>query len=233
MPELCQEVLGFAEGFVASFPFWVQTPGPLQPPSSEGSSHPSSSHPGAEAGAGAEPQVGAVQEGEGTWGYSRHVHVRRFPSSACAEGSVWVRNAPKMSSRASTNCQAGLGSSTQERMNQILNGKIKPREALKTTQLHRAPLCRPREPQREGTRRDFQPNWDFSPSSPPTPYRLAASLSEREVLPRLPRSRMSGWQEKSHLFSIWILTSIHRAFLLPALPRSQPPVLACTPGRPR
>lgn len=133
--------------------------------------------------------------------------------------------------RASINCQAGLSSSRQEQMNQTLNGKIKPLKVLKTTQLQRAPLCRtgsPSEREREGF---FKPNWDFSGGLPP-PYLLAASLSEGEVLPRLPRSRMSGWQEKSHLFSIWILTSIHPAFLLPALPRSQPPELACAPGRP-
>lgn len=66
---------------------------------------------------------------------------------------MWVQNAPKMSPRASINCQAGLSSSRQEQMNQTLNGKIKPLKVLKTTQLQWAHLCRPGSPserEREG-----------------------------------------------------------------------------------
>lgn len=172
-----------------------------------------------------------MREGEGVHGVIS-VHVRGFPSCAYAEGSVWVQNAPKMSPRASINCQAGLSSSRQEQMNQTLNGKIKPLKVLKTTQLQWAHLCRPGSPS-EREREGILNQTGIFRVTPPPPYLLAASLSEGEVLPRLPRSRMSGWQEKSHLFSIWILTSIHPAFLLPVLPRSQPPELACTPGRPR
>lgn len=133
--------------------------------------------------------------------------MRKGEGARTRASLVWVQNAPKMSPRASINCQAGLSSSRQEQMNQTLNGQIKPLKVLKTTQLQRAPFCHPGSPSQKG----FETKLGFFGGPHPL-LSLGWQLLGGEVPPRLPRSRMSGWQEKSHLFSIWILTSIHAAF---------------------
>lgn len=95
------------------------------------------------------------------WVASGHGHVHRFPSCAYAEGPAWAQNAPKTSPGARNECQAGLGSSEREQMNQMQNGEIKPRRALKTTRLCELPAAVQGAPA-DAARRDSEPSGDFS-----------------------------------------------------------------------